>query len=102
MIERTVLTLKNYIFLKTRAGQELFWKLVPRHKFPNLRICSEIVRSCFCSTYLCESEFSYLKITKSKQCSSMTDEHLQDSLKLTTYSLYFKQIVDEMQAKNSH
>jgi hypothetical protein len=34
----------------------------------------------------------------------MTDEHLQDSLKLalTQYSLDFQQMVDEMQAQVSH
>jgi hypothetical protein len=62
--ENEILTLKNCIFLKTRAGQESFWKLVPRHKFPNLRRCTEIVHSCFGSTYLCEYAFSYLKITE--------------------------------------
>jgi hypothetical protein len=51
----------------TRAVQESFWKSVPGHKFPNLRRCSEIVHSCFGSSYLCESAFSYLKMTKSKQ-----------------------------------
>ncbi|PNF20389.1 hypothetical protein B7P43_G09706, partial [Cryptotermes secundus] len=40
------------------------------------------VHSCFGSTYLCESAFSYLKMTKSKQRSNMTDEHLQDCMKL--------------------
>jgi hypothetical protein len=52
----------------------------------------------------CESAFSYLKITKSKQRSSMTDEHLQDSLKLalTQYSPDLQQMVDEMQAQTSH
>jgi hypothetical protein len=70
-LENEILTLKSDIFLKTRAGQESFWKLVPRHKFPDLRRCSEIVHSCFGSTYLCESAFSYLKMTKSKQRSNM-------------------------------
>jgi hypothetical protein len=49
-LENEILTLTNYIFLKTRAGQESFWKLVHRHKFPNLRRCSELVRSCFGSS----------------------------------------------------
>jgi hypothetical protein len=47
--------------IQIHARQELFWELVPRHKFPNLRRCSEIVHSCFSSAYLCESTFSYLK-----------------------------------------
>jgi hypothetical protein len=81
----------------------LFWKLVPRHKFTNLRRFSEIVHYCLGSTYLCESEFSYLKMIKSKQCSNTTDEHLQHSLKLalTQYSPDFQQMVDEMQAQTS-
>jgi hypothetical protein len=72
-LENEILTLKNDTFLKTRAGQEFFWKLVPRHKFPNLRRCSEIVHSCFGSTSLCESAFSYLKMAKSKQRSNTTE-----------------------------
>jgi hypothetical protein len=71
---------------------------MPRHKFPDLRRCSEIVHACLGSTYLCESAFSYLKMTKSKQLSNMTDEHLQVSLKLALnqYSPDFQQMVDEM------
>jgi hypothetical protein len=103
-LENEILTLKNKNFLNTRAGQESFWKLVPRHKFPSLRRCSEVVHSRFVSTYLCGSAFSYLKITKSKQRANMTDEHLQDSLKLslTQYSPDFQQRMDEMQAQTSH
>jgi hypothetical protein len=80
-LENDILTLKNNILLKTRSGKESFSKLVHTHKFPNLRRCSEIVHSCFGSTYLSESAFSYLKM--SNQRSSMTDEHLQNSLKLS-------------------
>ncbi|XP_066495938.1 general transcription factor II-I repeat domain-containing protein 2B-like [Tiliqua scincoides] len=103
-LENEILTLKNDIFLKTHAEQESFWKLVPRDKFLNLRRCSEAVHSCFGSTYLCESAFSHLKMTKSTQCSNMTDEHLQDSLRLalTQHSPNFKKLVDEMQAQTSH
>jgi hypothetical protein len=102
-LENLILTLKNEIFLKTRAGQESFWKLVPRHKFPNLQRRIEIVHSCFGSTYLCESAFPYLRKTKSKQRSNRTDEHLWDSLKLalTQYATDFEQM-DEMQAETSH
>lgn len=103
-LESEILTLKNDIFLKARATEESFWKFVPRQKFPNLRRCSEILHSCFGSTYLCESAFSYLKMTKSKQRSNMTDEHLQDSLKLalTQYSPDIQQMVNEMQTQASH
>jgi hypothetical protein len=46
---------------------------------------------------LCEFAFSYLKMTKSKQRSNITDEHLQDSLKLalTQYSPDFQQMVEQ-------
>jgi hypothetical protein len=71
-LENEILTLKNYIFLKTRAGQESFWKLVPRHKFSNLRRCSEIVHSCFGSTNLCESALIFnvtCFVVKKRKCS---------------------------------
>jgi hypothetical protein len=53
---------------------------------------------------LCESAFSYLKMTKIKQRSKTTDEYLQDSLKLalTQYPPDFQKMVDEMQAQTSH
>jgi hypothetical protein len=94
-------SLENDIFLKTRAGQESFWKLVTGDKFPNLRRCSETVHSCL---WICESAFSYLKMTKSKQRSNMSDEHLQDSLKLVLApdSPGFHQMVDQMRAQTSH
>jgi hypothetical protein len=60
-LEIEILALESYIFLKIRAGQESFWKLVPRHVFSNLGRCSEIVHSCFSPTSLCEYAFFYLK-----------------------------------------
>jgi hypothetical protein len=42
-LENEILTLKNDIFLKTHAGQESFWKLVPRNKVPNVKRCSNTI-----------------------------------------------------------
>jgi hypothetical protein len=100
-----VSTIKELLGRKCSSSilEDSFWKLVPRQKFPNLKI-SEIVHSSFGSTHLCEFAYFYQQMAKSKQSSNMTDEHLQDSLKLalTQYSPDFQQMVDEMQTQTSH
>ncbi|XP_075210345.1 general transcription factor II-I repeat domain-containing protein 2-like [Lycorma delicatula] len=61
--------------------------------------------SCFGSTYLCESAFSYLKLTKTKQRSILTDSRTEDSLLLLSLSGYtpnYDSLVRDMQTQSSH
>ena len=43
--------------------------------------------SLFGSTYLCEQTFSMMNFNKNKQCSLLTDGHLEDILKISGLSI---------------
>ncbi|KAL0803215.1 hypothetical protein ABMA28_017316 [Loxostege sticticalis] len=85
------------------SGQD-FWALVSKEKYPNLKKCVEQLHSCFGSTYLCESAFSYLKQTKNKHRSRLTDVHTLDSLRLaiSNYKPDYAKLVEDAQAQCSH
>ena len=101
-LENEIINLQNDILIKAHQGDSSPWKLVCREKYPNLRRCSEMVQSCFGSTYLCESAFSCMNMIKSSQRASLTDEHLADSLRLalTNYAPDFQLLVDKMQPQS--
>lgn len=105
MLQNEIITLRCDIFLKARSstGQD-FWALVSNEKFPNLKKCVEQLHSCFGSTYLCESAFSYLKQTKSKHRSRLTDAHTLDSLRLaiSNYKPDYAKLVEDTQTQCSH
>ena len=91
-LEDEILTLQNNIEIKARStsaqpGEHaVFWNLLVEEKYPNLRRCSLNLTALFGSTYLCESAFSHIKIIKSKNRSTMTDDHLAACLRLATIS----------------
>lgn len=98
MLQNEIITLRCDIFLKARSssGQD-FWALVSNEKYRNLKKCVEQLHSCFGSTYLCESAFSYLKQTKSKHRSRLTDAHTLDSLRLaiSNYKPDYAKLVED-------
>lgn len=105
LLENEILTLRGDVFLKARSGSDMdLWKLVSKDKYPNLKSCVEQLHSCFGSTYLCESAFSYLKQTKSRHRSSLTDAHTLDSLRLavSNYTPHFANLAEDMQTQSSH
>ncbi|KAG8227259.1 hypothetical protein J437_LFUL003992, partial [Ladona fulva] len=53
-------------------------------RFPLLRSVVYKIKSCFGSTYLCESLFSTMNIIKSKNRSRLTDSHLDSCLRAGT------------------
>ncbi|KAG8222197.1 hypothetical protein J437_LFUL001289, partial [Ladona fulva] len=61
-----------------------FWKLVEKDRFPLLRSVAYKIKSCFGSTYLCESLFSTMNIIKSKNRNRLTDSHLDSCLRAGT------------------
>ena len=103
-LENEIIFLQNDLILQARKFEDDFWKYVNRAKYPNITKCSEYIYSCFGSTYLCESAFSYLKLTKSKQRSVLTDSHTQDSLllSLSGYTPNYDLLVKDMQTQSSH
>ncbi len=59
----------------------------------------------FGSTYLCEQLFSVLKLNKSKQRSLISDQHLNDCMKIIfarNISPNIDKIISEMQCQSSH
>ena len=75
-VEDEILTLQADLQIKARAHGQ-FWNLLIEDKYPNIRKCATFLTALFGSTYLCESAFSYMKIIKFKNRSTMTDEHLE-------------------------
>lgn len=105
IFQNEIITLRCDIFLKARSSSGLdFWALVSNEKYPNLKKCVEQLHSCFGSTYLCESAFSYLKQTKSKHRSRLTDAHTLDSLRLaiSNYKPDFANLAEDAQTQCSH
>lgn len=83
IIETAATISKNYYLSKLPWKWDMtLQKLLPKKKFPWLL---EVLWNCtlmFWSNFFMWSTFLYLKLTKSKQYSNMTDGHLQQSLKL--------------------
>lgn len=103
-VENEIITLLTDLSLQARKYEEDFWKNVNRDKYSNIIKCSEYIHSCFGSTYLCESAFSYLKLTKTKHRSVLTDSHTEDSLilSLSSYIPNYDSLVKNMQTQSSH
>lgn len=104
ILESEIITLQCDLFLKPRALEEHFWKFVCYEKYPNIKKCSEYFQSCFASTYLCESAFSYLKMIKTRYRGLLTDLHCEDSLRLSlsNYMPQYEKLVDDMKVQASH
>jgi len=89
----------------TEVGVIDFWsKFVTETTYPTVRKLALSVLTMFGSTYTCESSFSIMNIIKNKQRNSLTDEHLQNSLRiaLTTYMPNYKDIMKGRQYHLSH
>ena len=55
----------------------------------NLVTLTKQMFNLFGSTYICEQTFSLMKLNKNKQCSLLTDEHLEDILNISSSSIVF-------------
>ena len=73
-------------------------------EYPRLREHARKLISCFCSTYLCESSFSYMRQIKNDLRTQITDVHLENQLKLKTSSLEpnISMLVQQKQPQKSH
>lgn len=103
-LENEIITLQTDLILQARVLEDDFWKYVNQEKYPNIKKCSEYIYSCFGSTYLCESAFSYLKFTKTKHRSLLTDSHTEDTLALclSGYTPNYERLAGDMQTQTSH
>jgi hypothetical protein len=59
-LEDKMVNMRYNVYLKARWSENNFWHLVSKEELSNLRRFAESTYSCFGSTYLCESAFSYL------------------------------------------
>lgn len=73
----------------------LWTKIVTTGKFPNLQTVAIFVLTIFGSAYQCESAFSIMNVVKSLYCSCLTNEHLDQCLRLaiTPFAPRFKQLI---------
>ena len=101
-VEDKILTLQADLQIKARAHGQ-FWNLLIEDKYRNIRKCVTFLRALFGSTYLCESAFSYMKIIKSKNRSTMADEHLEVCLRLaiSSYCPDYASLADFIKCKSS-
>lgn len=74
------------VFQKRPETGVEFWSRLPEDKYPKLRDFGKKIVSMFGSTYICESTFSSMKFIKSTHRNRLTDNHLQDLLKVATTS----------------
>uniref|UniRef100_A0A674NJF1 HAT C-terminal dimerisation domain-containing protein n=1 Tax=Takifugu rubripes TaxID=31033 RepID=A0A674NJF1_TAKRU len=67
---------------KSRSLLDFYSSL--KENFPNMRRRAQKMLVLFGSTYKCEQTFSLMKFTKSRNGSSLTDEHLSALLRIST------------------
>lgn len=64
-----------------------FWKLVSPSRFPNLVEAIIKQYSLFSSTYTCESTFSHMTMIKNQYRNRLSDEQLENLLRLSTTAI---------------
>ena len=103
VFELEILTMKADVFLKARASENDFWKFVDK-KYYTIKKCAKYIHSCFGSTYLSESAFSFMNPIKTKQRSGLTHCHLSNCLTLclTRYKPEYEILVNDMMTQTSH
>ena len=81
-LDMEITTVQNDGELKARSKDKDFWGLVNREKHPLLTSCALKVKADFGSIYLCEMDFSQIKIIESKYHTHLTDVHMMDCMRL--------------------
>lgn len=101
-IELEIINIKNNIYLKSINGENI-WKFT-YEKFPILTNIVQKILACFGSTYLSESAFSSMNIIKNKLRNQITNDHLDQCLRLATssYEPDYESIAKSRQNQVSH
>ncbi|XP_041419118.1 general transcription factor II-I repeat domain-containing protein 2-like [Xenopus laevis] len=83
---------------------DFYRSYLPRDKYPSLHNHALFMSSLFGSTYICEQLFSRMKHTKSKIRTKLSDEHLENSLRIATTSMEpdIDALVYQTQCQKSH
>jgi len=101
-VDLEIINLQNDLALKALNG-EIVWKFTSKN-FPLLTMVSKKIFSCFGSTYLSESAFSAMNLIKSNWRNQITNEHLDNSLRLglSSYEPDYEAIAKSKQCQVSH
>ena len=79
--------LKMKAIFQDVALQIFYSKYLPKEEYPNVISFAQKMISLFGSTYLCEQLFCRMKYTKSSHRSRITDEHLENCLRMATTNI---------------
>uniref|UniRef100_A0A674JUH9 SPIN-DOC-like zinc-finger domain-containing protein n=1 Tax=Terrapene triunguis TaxID=2587831 RepID=A0A674JUH9_9SAUR len=81
-----------------------FYKSLDDEKYKNLIEVALKTFSIFGSTYICEQTFSIMNMNKNKQRSSLTDDHFEDIMKISTSNMTpeYDKLVAEKRCNISH
>ncbi|CAM2097121.1 unnamed protein product [Caretta caretta] len=81
-----------------------FYKSLDNEKYKNLIEVALKTFNIFGSTYICEQTFSIMNMNKNKQRSSLTDDHLEDIMKISTSNMTpkYDKLVAEKRCTISH
>lgn len=88
-----------------REGCTEFWvNCVSAEKFPMIRKLTVYVLTMFSSTYTCESSFSHVNSIKTSNRASLSDNHLQNCLRmaLISYEPNFSAFAQSRKCNLSH
>jgi len=78
--------LQSNIQLKEKVGDVFHKPYLTSEKYPLLHSHALLMSSLFGSTYICEQLFSNMKNRKNNIAPKISDEHLENSLRMTTTS----------------
>ena len=81
-----------------------FYKNLPKEAFPRITDFARKKMSLFGSIYICEELFTKMKYAKSKTRSRLTDNHLENNLRVAASSISpnIEALVNKHQAQISH
>lgn len=91
-------------FFEIPTLTDFYSKYVSEEKYPQIRKHALFMSSIFGSTYVCEQLFSQMKNVKSKIRTRLTDQHLEDTLRIATTGILpdIEALVKQKQCQVSH
>ena len=90
-LQLEVIELQTSFVYKTKHRESSlldFYKSLNSDNYKNLVQLAKKTLSIFGSTYICEQTFSIMNMIKNKQRSSLSNENLEDILKISTSHMY--------------
>ncbi|KAK9701992.1 Retrotransposon gag protein [Popillia japonica] len=103
--EMALIAFQNDLTLKSLVSStKCIWPIVSKEKYSVLCRVALKVKALFSSTYLCESAFSNMKLIKNKYRNPLTDEHLDNCVRMavSNYTAEIKRLIDESECQPSH